>query len=65
MTVTDFRQPERKSSSESSERVVCQSNDISLVRENCLVSFAVMLFAARLKFSQSWKIVSDVGYTLC
>ena len=29
-----FRQPERKSSSESSESVVCQSNVISLVRDN-------------------------------
>ena len=29
-----FREPEQKSSSESSESVVCQSNVISLVREN-------------------------------
>ena len=46
MTVTDVSTTyERKSSSESSERVVCQSNVISLVRENCLVNFAVMLLA--------------------
>ena len=34
MTVTDVSTTERKSSSESSESVVCQSNVISLVREN-------------------------------
>ena len=39
----------RKSSSESSESVVCQSNVISLVGENSLVSFAVILLAVRLK----------------
>ena len=43
-----FRQPEK--SSESSERVFCQSNVISLVpRGNGLVIFAVMLLAVRLK----------------
>ena len=34
MTVTDVSKPERKSSSESSESVVCQSNVISLVGGN-------------------------------
>ena len=35
--------------SESSERVVCQSNVISVVRVNRLVSFALILLAVRLK----------------
>ena len=45
-------QPEQKSSSESSERVVCQSNVISLVRGNWLFSFAMMPITSQ----QNWPI---------
>ena len=36
----NFRQPERKSSSESSKSVVCQSNVISLVRKKQIGQFS-------------------------
>ena len=58
-----FWQPERKSSSESSESVVCQSNVISLVRGNWLVGFVVWLWDSS-SVRQLWLVSFDPSVKL-
>ena len=52
-----FRQPERKSSSESSEKSLSVDDVISLVRSTWLVSLAKMVLAERLV----WSLSSVIG----